>query len=51
MEVAALLRSGEDGAVGELFAIETDEEWALIEDMLAHFDEEYDDCDRGRMRL
>ncbi|MBP6903709.1 MAG: DUF1292 domain-containing protein [Bacilli bacterium] len=47
MEVAAASYiPGEDGAVGELFAIETDEEWALIEDMLAHFDEEYgDDCD------
>ncbi len=31
---------------GELQAIETDEEWDLIEDVLAQFDEEHDhDCD------
>ena len=43
---AAAYVPGEDGAVGELFAIETDEEWELVEDMLSHFDEEFgDECE------
>ncbi|MFA6611928.1 MAG: DUF1292 domain-containing protein, partial [Bacilli bacterium] len=44
LEVAAASYiPGEDGSVGELNAIESDEEWALIEDMLSHFDEECED--------
>lgn len=47
LEVAAASYiPSEDGSVGELNAIESDEEWALIEDMLSHFDEECEDeCD------
>lgn len=33
----------EDGTVGELIPIETDEEWELVESVLAQFDEEEDD--------
>ncbi len=34
----------EDGTVGELNPIETDEEWELVESVLAQFDEEGCDC-------
>ena len=35
----------EDGTVGELIPIETDEEWELVESVLAQFDE--DECGCG----
>lgn len=35
----------EDGTVGELNPIETDEEWELVESVLAQFDEEDDECE------
>ena len=35
----------EDGSVGELNPIETDEEWELVESVLAQFDEEQDEDD------
>lgn len=43
---AASYVSSEDGTVGELFAVETDEEWEMIEEVLASFDEDCncDDC-------
>lgn len=45
VEVAAASYVPEkDGSVGELFAIETDEEWALIEEVLASFDNDEDCC-------
>lgn len=42
---AASYVQGEDGTVGELFAIESDEEWQMIEDVLASFDEDECCCD------
>ena len=41
--MAASYTENEDGTCGELHDIESDEEWALIEDVLADFAE--DDCD------
>lgn len=43
---AASYVPSEDGTVGELFAVETDEEWEMIEEVLASFDEDCncDDC-------
>lgn len=35
----------EDGSVGELNPIETDEEWELVESVLAQFDEDQDEDD------
>ncbi len=43
--MAASFIPAEDGTVGELNEIETDEEWALIEDTLNTF--AGDDCDCG----
>lgn len=45
--MAASYEEGEDGSIGELFAVETDEEWDLIEEMLQKYDDECDcdDCD------
>ena len=46
--MAASYKEGEDGSIGELYAVETDEEWDLIEEMLQRFDDEEcgcDDCD------
>lgn len=42
--MAAAYTPLEDGSVGELSEIETDEEWDLIEDTLDKFSED-DDCD------
>lgn len=47
--LAASFVPAEDGSVGELFDVETDEEWQLIEETLESFvaneDEECDECD------
>ncbi len=45
--MAASYTEGEDGNVGELFEVQAEEEWNLIEEMLKSFaeDMEEDDCD------
>ena len=43
--MAASYTEGPDGNVGELNNVETDEEWDLIEDMLADFADGNDDCE------
>ena len=43
--MAASYVENEDGTCGELHDIETDEEWELIEDVLADFAEEDCDCE------
>lgn len=43
--MAASYQEGEDGSIGELYAVETDEEWDLIEEMLQRFDDEECDCE------
>lgn len=43
IEVMAAAYSPTENGEGELLPIETDEEWDLIEDVLAQFDEEEDD--------
>lgn len=37
----------EDGSVGELHEIETDEEWSLIEETLDQFSDDDDECGCG----
>ena len=41
---AAIYVPKEDGTIGDLLPIETDEEWELVEDVLAQFDEEQCGC-------
>lgn len=43
--MAACYVENEDGSEGELMNVESDEEWDLIEDMLAKYTEESDDCE------
>ncbi len=44
--MAAAYIENEDGTCGELLDIETEEEWELVEEMLASFaGEDCDDCD------
>lgn len=43
--MAASYTENEDGTCGELCNVETDEEWALIEEMLESFSEEECDCE------
>ncbi len=41
--MAAIYQENEDGN-GELFQVETDEEWAFLEDAVQQYEESYDDC-------
>ena len=43
--MAASYIENEDGTCGELSAVETEEEWQLIEEMLETFSEEECDCE------
>mgnify|MGYP001091424936 CR=1 FL=1 len=43
--MAASFKPSEDGSVGELFDIETDEEWALIEETLEAFKTDDEDSE------
>lgn len=41
--MAAVYTEGEDGT-GELAEVETDEEWAMLEDAVADYEEQMDEC-------